>query len=266
MNIYKDSNITPKTKCAICGELAKDIFKQYGKSAIEESNFYNKIDGWVCCPCRESEEDRPQGTVIIYDPNTRTATKYLVMAHEDTSETIDSINDPEDLENLQFEYGEDTEGSPIQFVYTHTDAWRGYYEPKAEDWTLLHSDCILSYSEDAEQLKEFDTDMKKILWELGYEFAVCFGSTSNLFSCGYDIMIKKTDKEDALKRMTLYMKLMQLNTKYRDPERFRMTALTGKSKDFDEKDRLFSEASKRLERGEDFETVKEDILKRAIQK
>jgi hypothetical protein len=265
MNIYKDNNIPPKTKCAVCGELARDIFKQYGKSAIEEGSYSEKLDGWVCYPCRESEESSPQGTIIIYDPNKGTVTKYTVMEHEDLSETVD-INDPEELENLNFECPEDTEDSPIQFEYHHTDAWRGYYEPKAEDWDILHSDCILAGSEDAKQLKEFDTDIKKILWELGYEFAICLGSTSNLFSCGYDIMIKKTDKEDALKRMTLYMKLMQLNTKYRDPERFRMTALTGKSGDFDEKDRLLSEASKRLERGEDFETVKEDILKRAIQK
>jgi hypothetical protein len=188
------------------------------------------------------------------------------MAHEDISDTIDNINDPEDLENLQFEYGEDIEGSPIQFEYHHTDAWRGYYEPNAEDWTLLHSDCILAYSEDEQELKKFDIDIKKILWEVGYEFAVCFSSTSNLFSCGYDIMIKKTDKEDILKYMALTMKLMQLNMKYRDPERFRMTALTGKSEGFDDKDRLLAEASKRLEQGENFETVKQDILKKATQK
>jgi len=265
MNIYKDSNITPKTKCAICGEQAKDIFKQYGRSAIEEGNYYNKINGWVCCPCREAEEDRPQGTVIIYDPTEKKATKYTVMTHEDMSEQVD-VHDTEDIENLQFEYGEDIEGSPIQFEYHHTDAWRGYYEPKAEEWDILHSDCILAYSEDEQELKKFDIDIKKILWKLGYEFAICFGSTSNLFSCGYDIMIKKTDKEDILKYMALTMKLMQLNTKYRDPERFRMTALTGKSEGFDDKDRLLAEASKRLEQGENFETVKQDILKKAIQK
>jgi hypothetical protein len=79
-------------------------------------------------------------------------------------------------------------------------------------------------------------------------------------------MIKKTDKKDILQYMALTMKLMQLRDKYRDPERFRMTAVTGKSEDFDEKDRLLSETSKRLEHGEDFETVKEDILKKATQK
>jgi hypothetical protein len=124
MNIYKDNNITPKTKCAICGELAKDIFKQCGRSAIEDGSYSEKLDGWACYPCRESEESRPQGTIIIYDPNKGTATKYTIMEHEDTLETID-INNPEDIENLQFRGFDDYEKSPIQFEYHHTDAWRG---------------------------------------------------------------------------------------------------------------------------------------------
>jgi len=263
MNIYKDSNITSKTKCAICGELARNILKQYGESAIEDGSYSEKLNGWICYPCRESEEDRPQGTVIIYNPLEGTAIKYVIMEHEDTGETVD-VNDPEDLENLKFECFDDYVKSPIQFTYHHTDAWRGYYEPEAEEWILLHSDCILSYSEDAKQLKEFDTDIKKTLWNLGREFAICFGSTSNLFSCGYDILIKKTDKKDILEYMTLISKLMQLKNKYRDPDRFRMTALTGKSEDFDDKDRLLVEVSKRLDQGEDFETIKEDILKKAL--
>ena len=73
----------------------------------------------------------------------------------------------------------------------------------------------------------------------------------------------RTNQEtDIIKTMTLYMKLMKLRARYRNNERFRLTALTGKSEGFDHKDKLLLEASKRLEQGEDFETVKEDILKR----
>lgn len=265
-NIFKENGITPKTKCGICGELAKDILKQYGENAIRDGIYSEKLNEWMCFPCRESEESTPQGTIVIYDPNNQTATKYTIMAHEDISETINIPKDPDTLENLEFGCDVDYEQCPIQFEYKHTDAWRGYYEPKAENWKILYSDCILASSEDEKQLKKFDMDIKKTLWELGYEFAVCFGCISNLFSCGYDIMIKKSTEQDMLKEMALYAKLMQLNVKYRDPERFRMTALTGKSEGFDEKDRLLAEAAKRLEKGEDFETVKQDILKKATQK
>jgi len=258
--IYSDYGITPTTKCVSCKEIARAIHKEYGDSAIEGGSFSNKLDGWICYPCVESFEEHIHGTVLIYNPQNKTIEKYVVMEHEDNYGIEKNVT-IEDLKDLQIDVC-DYEQCPIQFGYHSTDAWRGHYEPEGKDWKNFHSDCILSYSEDAEQLKEFDTDIKRILWELGFEFAVCFGRTSNLFSCGYDILIKKTDEHDIMKDMTMYMKLMQLKTKYRDNERFNMTALTGKSEGFDKKDELLAEAYKRLKKGENFETVKQDIMKR----
>lgn len=257
---YSDYNITPSTKCVSCGETARELRKQYGDNIFDDSQFSEKLDGWICFPCRESFESMCNGTVIIYNPKENLAEKYVVMEHEDEVFSAD-INDIEKLENPKFDCL-DYAKSPIQFEW-HGMGYRGYYEPKGEGWKVLHSDCILSGSEDAEHLKEFDVDVKQMLWELGYEFAVCFGTTSNLFSCGYDIMIKKDQEQDIIKQMKLYASLMQLREKYRNPDRFRMTAITGKSDDFDDKDRLLAEASKRLHDGEDFETVKKDILERA---
>lgn len=236
---------------------AREIRKEHG-NIFDDSTFSEKLGGWLCFPCRESMEYHPQGTVIIVNPTTRQANKYIIMEHEDMEffKDIDSSDDLDDNWNLG-----DYEESPIQFEYVRTDGWRGYYIPEGKGWKNLHSDCILAYSKDAEELKEFDTDIKQVLWELGYTFAVCFGTTSNVFSCRYDIMIKETEEEGILKNMALYTKLMQLKLKYRDPNRFRMTALTGKDK-FDDKDKLLVEASKRLEEGENFESVKEDILRR----
>jgi len=256
---YSDHGITANTKCASCEEKAKDIRKQYDDYAIIDSSYSEKLEGWICFPCRESNDSHPNGTVIIYKPNEGIAEKYVVMDHEDMYFVCKDIT--EDLEDLRFDLW-DSSKSPIQFSYHRTDGWRGHYEPQAEGWKNLHSDCILSYSQDAQELKKFDVDIKQMLWELGYEFAVCFGTTSNVFSCGYDIMIKESEEKDILEQMTLYSKLMQLATKYRDPERFRLTALTGKD-EFDEKDKLLLEAQKRLQKGEDFESVKEDILGKA---
>jgi len=256
---YSDYGITPNTKCVSCEDTAKAIRKESGDYAIEDSTFSEKQDGWLCFPCRESSESYPHGTVIVFKPQENLAEKHIVMDHEDLygSTTVDGT----DLEELQIQVC-DCEESPIQFGYHKTDAWRGYYEPEAEGWKNLHSDCILSYSRDSEELKEFDTDIKRMLWELGYEFAVCFGRTSNVFSCGYDILIKESEEQDIIKQMAMYMKLMELRTKYRDSERFRLTALTGKD-EFDKKDKLLAEAAQRLEKGESFEEVKEDILQKA---
>ena len=258
---YSDYNITPTTKCAICEETAREIRKQYGDDIFMDSTFSEKLDGaWICFPCRESTQCTPQGTILIFNPQNRTVEKYIIMEHEDVYGIKNNVT-LDELEDLHIDIY-DNEQCPIQFSYHKTDAWRGYYQPQAEDWKDFHSDCILSYSEDARQLKEFDTDIKRILWELGFEFAVCFGRTSNVFSCGYDILIKKTDEEEIIKTTSIYMRLLQLRTKYRDNERFTMTALTGKSEGFNKKDKLLAEAFKRLKKGEDFETIKEDIMQR----
>jgi hypothetical protein len=258
---YKDHGISANTKCVGCEETAKNIRKQYGDCAIEDGSFSSKLGGWVCYPCAESMESEPQGTVIVFRPRERTATKYEVMENEDLCGETE-LNDPSELENLNIEmcdYGE----SPIQFVYVRTGGWRGYYEPKAEGWKVLHSDCALAYSGDERQLKEFDIDIKKTLWELGFEFAVCFGRTSNLFSTGYDVLIHENEEQDIVKKTALCAKLVELKARFRDPTRFNLTALTGKSDGFDEKDELLLEASQRLQNGEDFETVKQYVLGRA---
>ena len=254
---YSDYGITPTTKCAICGVTARELRKEYGDDILDDSTYSEKLGGWICFPCRESFDSMAQGTVLIYKPQEQKVDKYIIKDYIDELLTAQNV---EDLEDLQFDYYE-YEQCPIQFEW-HGMGYRGYYEPQAENWKNFHNDCILSYSEDAEQLKEFDVDIKKMLWDLGFEFAVCFGRTSNLFSMGYDILIKKTDEHDIIKDMTMYTKLMQLKTKYRDNARFTMTALTGKSEGFDKKDELLAEAYKRLKKGENFESIKEDILKR----
>jgi hypothetical protein len=258
---YKSHGISANTKCVSCEERARDIRKQYGDSAIEDGSFSSKLGGWVCFPCAESMESEPLGTVIVFTPREQTATKYEVMQNEDLCGEME-VNDPSDLESLNIEmcdYGE----SPIQFAYVGTGGWRGYYKPKAEGWKALHSDCILAYSEDERQLKKFDIDIKKTLWELGFEFAVCFGRTSSLFSTGYDILIHEKEEQDIVKKTALYTRLVELKARFRDPARFNLTAMTGKSDGFDENDELLLEASQRLQRGEDFETVKQYVLGRA---
>jgi len=221
---YADYGITPTTKCAICKETAKDIRKQYDDNAIEDSTFSEKLNGWVCFPCRESSDSMPQGTILIFNPQNRTIEKYIIMEHEDVYGILENVT-IEDLEDLHIETY-DYERCPIEFAYVRTDGWRGYYEPQAEDWKNFHSDCILSYSEDARQLKDFNTDIKHVLWDLGFEFAVCFGRTSNVFSCGYDILIKKDQEQDIIKTVAMYSALLDLRRKYRDNARFTMTALT----------------------------------------
>jgi hypothetical protein len=155
-------------------------------------------------------------------------------------------------------YTNDTEGD-FTLKWVSTDGWRGYYDVTPnEKWVRIVDDCILSYSEDAEQLHEMQEKLEEFLKSRDIEFAKVFARTSNCFSTGYDFFVEKGEEDEA-KCIVAILKL-----KYRDPDRFNMTALTGKesSKEFDQKDKLLLEAFRRIEKGESFDDIKDDILKR----
>ena len=130
------------------------------------------------------------------------------------------------------DYDDYTEGD-FSTKYTPTYGWRGHFEIiPSDDWVNIHSDCALSYSLDAEQLKEFDEAFKETLLERNIKYARIFTRTSNLFSTNYDFFVDKGKETEALTIKT------DLEQKYRDPERFKATALTGKDlSEFNETDK-----------------------------
>jgi hypothetical protein len=174
---------------------------------------------------------------------------------DDEAEPIATVfygND--DTPHIVGNYHDDTEGD-FDAKWKSTDAWRGYYEVvPSEKWEELHSDAILSYSEDEKELKEFDDKLRAELDAQGIPYARVFTRTSNVFSTGYDFYVKKGYAKQVEKLVE------ELKEKHRDPERFTSTALTGADpKDLTEADKKFVKASKRLMGGETFEKVKKDI-------
>jgi len=259
---YSDFGISPKTKCALCGASAREIRKEFGDYAVEDGEWSEKLDGWVCAPCAESCRIHPNGTVVIYYPKEYKVEKWVVTDYVDEL-FVAEVEGEEDLEDLAFDFEDDYYTCPIQFKWHRTDPWRGYYEATSEEWVKVHEDCILHWSRDAEELKKFHTDTVKLLWRLGVDFAVVYSTTSNLFSTGYDIFVKKEDLEK--KGILIQLALGILKIKHRDPVRFTLTALTGKSGGFDEKDFLLLEAWNRLQAGDDPTKVQEDIIKKATE-
>jgi len=261
-NEYEDAGIDPDTKCAICGGRAEDIVEEYGPEILVDSGYSEKLGGWVCHPCIESCESAPQGTVVVYDPAASRVDKYVVMDHEDLHFSAEGVDGP-DVDESELELDDFEETSPIQFAWKSTDPWRGYYEAKADGWTHVAEDCILHFSEDAGKLEKFDDEVKQTLWGMGAKFALVFGRTSNLFSTGYDVYVERGG--DGLGALKAALAVNALKAKYRDPTRFAVTALTGGYDKDDRKGPLLAEAYERLKKGEDFESVKDEILKRAAE-
>jgi len=153
---------------------------------------------------------------------------------------------------------DETEGD-FRVKWHSTDPWRGYYDVESDEYRRVHTDCILSYSRDAEELKQFDEELRNILTERGIRYARVFTRTSNVFSNGYDFFVHKDDVAKAEGFIKALMIVSQLRLRYRDSERFSLTALTGKD-EFDEKDHLLAKAYKRIKEGATFDEIREELL------
>jgi len=118
-------------------------------------------------------------------------------------------------------YQDMTEGD-FETKWVSTDAWRGYYDAKSSDkWESVHTDNILSYSEDEGELKKFDDELQSRLKDEDIRYARVFTRSSNVFSTGYDFFVEK----GKAKQVKEFVKL--LADKYRDPAKYQFTALTG---------------------------------------
>ena len=150
-------------------------------------------------------------------------------------------------------YGNETDGE-FTAKYHSTDAWRGYYEVESDKWVEVWDDNILSYSEDASELKKFDEDIQQIMDEQNIPSARAIARSSNLFSSGYTLFVPKEHATN----MKVIASLLAL--KYRDPARYSFTALTGKDpSEATPSDKLFVDAAERVFAGEDAEKIMAEI-------
>ena len=237
MNQKKEETGFRPVECKCCGESIRDPEQTY---TGDEGTFYAGEP--LCETCYY--EDEPCATVHYSDGGPESC-------------------EPEYPYRISHTRNE-TEGD-FEVEWHRTDPWRGYYEAKSDRYVQLADDCILSGSDDADELKKFDEKVRELLDKVGVRHARVFCRSSNVFSTGYDLYALKEDLGDPAKSAELYGNLILLKLKHRDPERFRITALTGKTsvKEHTPNDRLAVEAFERLRNGENPETVQNDILRKA---
>lgn len=192
----------------------------------------------ICAWCEEPIEDEinhamgDQGTSLegesLHD--------HCYMEAEPSATVI--FGDNEDYPSYITPTRDETEGK-FRVAWHSTDGWRGYYELSSDSWVKVHDDCILSYSKDSHNLKEWDDLAMELLREHGIPFARAFPRTSNLFSTGYELWIP-AEKEAEFKEL-ISERLEQAKKELRSSWEFTQTAITGKDPDqCDEKDKLVS--------------------------
>ena len=207
---------------------------------LNENNeiYSEEQDKWVCQTCYD--EDEPCLTIKTNDLEL---------------DGVDNLGIEEGLVTLFVRHYSNDTGGEFKAKYVRTDGWRGYYDVIASKaWKKFHSDCILAYSGDAQQLEDFDEKLEQYLNKLGVRFAKVFSRTSNLFSSGYDFFVRREDFKKAEDVERTAKVIETLKQKYRDGDRFAMTALTGTSKRTKE-GKMILRASKMLEAGIDAESV-----------
>lgn len=222
--------ISPDTECISCGEKAIDLHKRHIYLVEDAPPTTDK--GWVCGGCIEQDESEPCATVI----------------YGDRPEEPCTVGD----------YHDTTDGD-FRVKWHSTDAWRGYYEVESDTYEKVHDDCILSGSRDAEELKDFDDKLREHCDKQGIRYARVFTRTSNVFSQGYDFFVHKEDVKE-VKKWMLVAVVIGLRARYRDSERFKLIALTGKDA-HDTKDKILGKAYDLIEAGTDFDDVKEFVEK-----
>ncbi len=228
--------------CDYCGWDECLNFNDWGERECPEctADYYHSYlendTGVMCRGCLEGFSYHPEGTIVVYDPRLDATFKgiYVGKILQDFGEF------DRDFLGLN-EFDEDVQGMVAEIVggseYVSTDAWRGYnsINPKGDYAKELHSDQILSMSEDARNLKKFDDSLREVLEVVGIPYARVFTTTSNIFSTGYDVYILAS-MENKVNGV-----VEELKKAYRDPAAFRLTAVTGKDpEDCDENDKLLS--------------------------
>jgi len=192
MGIEADIEQVNVVKCVSC--------KVY---VIEEDDYGTWVeDGYLCQACEEYERTEPPATVYFYNDDEYEEDMPYVVGH----------------------YINETEGK-FWVSWVRCGGWRGYYEAYSDEYEKIHDDGILAYSEDAEELENFDEIMTKAMKKAGIRFARVFTRSSNVFFMGYELWVHKDDmdKFEKLKKL-----LNEAIEKYRNATRFTITALTGK--------------------------------------
>lgn len=209
-------------------------------------NWYNAGDKKIRCECCEEQ--------FIREELNRTDDLSLICDNcLDQAEPIATIIDQDNNREIITDYRNPTE---FKVKWVSTDAWRGYYETETpKGWTKIHDDNILAMSEDEKELKKFDDLLTEYLKTKNIQFVKVFCRSSNVFSTGYEVFVKTTDKTT----LELIKKVSELKELFRNEDRYLRTALTGANEPENKTDDLLIKCFRKLEKGETLEDIKSEI-------
>jgi len=142
-------------KCSACGDRIRKSDAYFG----DADTFYEGKP--LCETCYY--EDEPRATVLYGNDDT----PYMISATRNETEGDFSVH------------------------WHSTDPWRGYYETKSDEYSLVNTAELLAYHESEQMLKDFDERIRELFDEHRIDYARVFARSSNVFYQNYDLCVKK---------------------------------------------------------------------------
>jgi len=102
-------------------------------------------------------------------------------------------------------------------AWRSTDPWRGYYETKSKNYSLVNTAELLAWHESEQTLKEFDERIRELFNSSGIEYARVFARSSNVFYQNYDLYVKK----DQVLFAALIVEKAKAEVDYDNPKNYR---------------------------------------------
>ena len=139
----------------------------------------------------------------VGDPNTKYEGKTICESCYYESEPVATIFYGRDKESHVITSTRNETDGDYKANWHSTDPWRGYFELSSAKYANIFSDAILAYHESEGMLEKLNDraldefDSRKI------EYARSFTRTSNVFSTGYDIWVRKQPEQIIIAHLSL---------------------------------------------------------------
>jgi hypothetical protein len=154
----------------------------------------------ICASC---EESIGENTTYYGEPKTHYEGKPLCESCFYDGDPLATIFYGKDLEPHYITQARNETEGDYQANWHSTDPWRGYYELSSEKYMNIFSDSILAGYKSEEMLKTLNDKLIEDFDKRQVDYTRSFTRTSNVFSTGYDIWVRKEPEQILIGHLVL---------------------------------------------------------------
>lgn len=159
------------------------------------------VQNQICSCCEEPLPDKH--SIYLGEPKTHYEGKTLCESCFYDSDPIATILYGRGTEPKHITLARNETDGDYRADWHSTDPWRGHYELSSDKYAKIFSDAILAGHESEAMLKELNDKAMDEFDSRRIEYARSFARTSNVFSTGYDLWVRKELEQILIAHLTL---------------------------------------------------------------